>query len=70
LPKIVQEGKGKDWAYAGWLIKPSGILEYDNFLPIVILEYMDTEPESFSDIPLTSYGEEVAPETSFPLPLN
>lgn len=55
FPVLCEQGKGRDWAYAGWLSELIGVLEKNNALPVV-MEEMGPEPGTLRALPLRKYG--------------
>ena len=71
FPDVVEQGKGRDWEYAGWLVELLGILERNPAcLPIIVAEDLGTPPQLLNCLPLRRYGGDVAavPPPQFPLP--
>jgi hypothetical protein len=72
FPEVVEAGKGRDWAYAGWLVELLGVLErHPGLMPIVVAEDFDTPPQRLTELPLRLYGDgsgSSALPTGFPLP--
>ena len=52
FPNIANKGKGRDWAYAGWLAELIGFLEQGDWIPAVWWENMKGEPEELSVLPI------------------
>ena len=79
FPQIANEGKGRDWAYAGWLAELVGFLEQGDWIPAVWWENMKGEPEELRVFPIWVAGKEnimwdgcasyISPDNpTFPLP--
>jgi len=66
FPEQVARGRGRDWAYAGWLAELVGFLEQGEWLPFVMEEYYPTPPEELREIPIWNRGGGDVP--GFPLP--
>lgn len=52
FPDIAAQGKGRDWAYAGWLSELVGFLEQGDWLPTVEWEYMTGSPDDLRELPV------------------
>lgn len=52
FPDIASKGKGRDWAYAGWLAELVGFLEQGDWLPTVEWEYMKGSPDEQRELPI------------------
>lgn len=52
FPEIAAQGKGRDWAYAGWLAELVGFLEQGDWLPTVEWEYMSGSPDDLRELPI------------------
>ncbi|MGZ3765952.1 MAG: hypothetical protein ACXVA2_14885 [Mucilaginibacter sp.] len=79
FPDIANQGKERDWAYAGWLAELIGFLEQGDWIPALWWENMKGEPEDLQTLPIwvahkdNFYWEGIAsiisPENpKFPLP--
>jgi hypothetical protein len=73
FPTLASKGKGRDWAYAGWLAELLSVFEtYPSRLPIVQAEWMSPSGDDLSAIPLRFYGSSESSdgggEMTFPLP--
>lgn len=71
FPRLAAQARGRDWAYAGWLIELLGRIERENLVPVVQWEYMEESPEVLRFLPLWSFNEQGTPEPDaarFPLP--
>jgi hypothetical protein len=73
FPRVAAECEGRDWAYAGWLLELTGLLERKpSRLPFVLAEYFEPNPLSMTALPLRVYGDLVGDDDgrdlSFPLP--
>lgn len=72
FPEVAAAGKGRDWAYAGWLLELIGTLErHPGMVPIVVAENLGTLPQRLDHLPLRHYGSgarETSAPASFPLP--
>lgn len=66
LPRICEEGSGRDWEYAGWLSELSGHASRTRQLPFVLAEYFEPDPEHLTFLPLRAYDR--GGEAQFPLP--
>ncbi len=58
FPEIASRGKGRDWAYVGWLAELVGFLEQGDWVPVVWWETMKDEPETLKALPIWSHGQE------------
>jgi len=72
-PDLAEPGRGRDWAYAGWLAELLAVMEANpGRLPIVMAEYFEPEPEQLRALPLRLYGSLDSTgqggELEFPLP--
>jgi hypothetical protein len=70
FPTICEEGRGRDWAYAGWLSELIGVLEkMPGALPLVLDEY-NYDPEALRSLPFRIFNDagnrDIA--DAFPLP--
>lgn len=67
FPDVCAEGKGRDWAYAGWLLELSGRMFATRQMPFVMAEYFDTAPLDLTFLPLrdATNGSVIS---DFPLP--
>jgi hypothetical protein len=73
FPRVAAECEGRDWAYAGWLLELSGLLERKpSRLPFILADYFEPEPLELKTLPLRVYGDLVGDddgrELDFPLP--
>ena len=71
FPRIAAQGRGRDWAYAGWLIELMGRIERENLVPVVHWEHMSESPEALRFLPLWRFDEWGNSEPNadrFPLP--
>jgi hypothetical protein len=72
FPEVAEAGRGRDWAYAGWLLELIGVLErHPGLMPIVVAEYLEMPPQLLRELPLRHYAP--FPNTTrqpegFPLP--
>jgi len=72
FPEICRAGRGRDWAYAGWLCELLGVLEQTpGALPLVLDEYTYS-PDRLSAVPFRLYIENDYSDhdiaDAFPLP--
>ena len=67
LPRLCDEGSGRDWDYAGWLSELSGHASRTRQLPFVQAEYFEPGPEQLTFLPLRSYDRDWEVH-EFPLP--
>lgn len=58
FPEIAARGKGRDWAYAGWLSELIGFLEQGDWIPAVYWEQMNGTPEDLRSLPIWIEGRE------------
>lgn len=49
---VAERGRGRDWAYAGWLSELLGHLERTATLPFVMEEFYSTPPDELQFLPL------------------
>jgi hypothetical protein len=73
FPRVAAECEGRDWAYAGWLLELTGLLERrPSRLPFTLAEHFEPGPLSLKALPLRVYGDLVGDDDggdlSFPLP--
>ncbi len=54
---ICESGRGRDWAYAGWLSELMGTMERQGALPFVMEEYFEPGPEELDYLPLWLRGQ-------------
>ncbi|NPC56672.1 hypothetical protein [Caenimonas soli] len=64
FPAIAARGRGSDWAYAGWLCDLISVIERCDYLPLVLWEDIEEEPESLQYLPLWSMGEDGPQDTA------
>jgi hypothetical protein len=62
FPKIVEEGRGSDWLYAGWYVEMLH-LTYPNRFPYAMSDY---NPDEY--IPTNTYGGDSVGDIRIPLP--
>ena len=55
FPALCRRGKGRDWAYAGWLSELLGVLERNSALPVIMEEH-GAKPTGLRTLPLRKYG--------------
>lgn len=58
FPAIADRGRGRDWAYAGWLAELVGLLEGGDLLPVMEWENMHGAAESLRFVPIWEIGAE------------
>lgn len=58
FPGISERGRGRDWAYAGWLAELVGFLEGGDFLPVMEWEHMLGKAEDLRFLPVWEIGSE------------
>jgi hypothetical protein len=68
FPLTSEAGRGRDWAYAGWLAELVGTLERGNLLPFVRAEYFEPEPEALRCLPIRDIDDDWRVRMDFPLP--
>lgn len=68
FPDVAEQGRGRDWIYAGWLAELVGRLEQGDHLPYVVAEGLRIKPYSLSGLPICDYGGDHAVCMDFPLP--
>jgi hypothetical protein len=66
FPNLAAAGKGRDWAYAGWLIELIGEIERTGALPVLFAEYWEAEEGTLGII----FYDSDKPRQAFPLPPN
>lgn len=69
--RVTEFGRGRDWAYAGWLQELLGAIEGNDVLPVVQWDEQEQDPETLRYIPLWSFDENGVRSMSagrFPLP--
>lgn len=54
---ICDSGRGRDWAYAGWLSELMGTMERLGALPFVMEEYFEPGPEALDYLPMWLRGQ-------------
>lgn len=52
FPVIAERGKGRDWAYAGWVSELVGFLEQGDWLPTVYWDEMEGSPDDLRMLPI------------------
>lgn len=68
FPQLMEQCRGSDWCYAGWLCDLLAALERQpDCLPFVMEEWLEPGPEELLEIPLQSAQDGKAAGT-FPLP--
>ncbi|WP_301101493.1 hypothetical protein [Propionivibrio sp.] len=79
FPEIANQGKERDWAYAGWLAELVGFLEQGDWIPTLWWENMKGNSEDLQTLPIWIADQDnlqwegiasvISPENpSFPLP--
>lgn len=58
FPELCARGRGRDWAYAGWLAELLGVLEQGDWLPAVSWEHMTGTPDDLRTLPIWVLGRE------------
>jgi hypothetical protein len=62
---LCERGRGRDWAYAGWMSELLGVMERENALPFVMEECFEPAPQQLTYLPLQRASGE---RTAFDLP--
>lgn len=52
FPELCERGRGRDWAYAGWLSELLGALEREHAVPFIMEEYFEPAPQHLTYLPL------------------
>ena len=52
FPNIANQGKERDWEYAGWLAELVGFLEQGDWVPTIWWENMKCKPEELQALPI------------------
>lgn len=58
FPEIANQGRGRDWAYAGWLAELVGFLEQGDWIPALWWENMKGTPEDLRSLPIWVAGKD------------
>jgi len=65
---VTKDGKGRDWAYAGWLAELLGYLESGDILPFVFSEFFVESPHEMRGLPIRHFDDHSITLSDFPLP--
>lgn len=66
VPEVCVLGRGRDWAYAGWLSELVGMLEAGPFLPVLFDDH-SYPPTNLRSLPIWNF-QRLEPAFQFPLP--